>query len=120
MARRALLFFSFLFLLLGVDFYISSLMAAEKVTSLFNELCSVCHGTGGKGDGPSAAGLHPRPADFTNCKVTAAESDETLYTIIKRGGQSVGRSTVMPSWGESLSDEQIRELVAYIRSLCKK
>jgi cytochrome c oxidase cbb3-type subunit 2/cytochrome c oxidase cbb3-type subunit I/II len=86
---------------------------------LFNDICSICHGAGGKGDGPSAAGLYPKPADFTNCKVMAADSDQTLFKIIKEGAQSVGRSTVMPSWKDSLSDEQIHSLVKYIRSFCK-
>lgn len=86
----------------------------------FIELCSICHGTGGKGDGPSAAGLNPRPADFTNCSTMQAQSDASLFTIIKRGGQSAGRSTVMPAWGEALSDGQIRDLVAVVRGFCKK
>lgn len=93
---------------------------AESPASLFGDLCSVCHGAGGKGDGPSAAGLHPKPADFTNCKTMAGESDQTIFKIIKEGGQSVGRSTVMPSWRDSLSDDQIQSLVKYIRDFCKK
>jgi len=96
------------------------LLAAEKSAVLFQELCSVCHGVGGKGDGPSAQGLEPKPADFTNCKTRAKDSDTVLFRIIKEGGQAAGRSTVMPSWKDSLSDQQIRELVKYIRGLCKK
>lgn len=42
-------------------------------------------------------GLEPKPADFTNCKVMAKDSDDVLLKIIKGGGQSVGRSTVMPA-----------------------
>ncbi len=98
----------------------SWLLAAEKTAVLFQELCSVCHGVGGKGDGPSAQGLEPKPADFTNCKAMAKDSDEVLLKIIKGGGQSVGRSTVMPAWGDALSEQQIRELVKFIRGLCKK
>ncbi len=98
----------------------SWLLAAEKTAVLFQELCSVCHGVGGKGDGPSAQGLEPKPADFTNCKAMAKDSDEVLLKIIRGGGQSVGRSTVMPAWGDALSEQQIRELVKFIRSLCKK
>lgn len=94
--------------------------AAETADSLFGDVCAVCHGAGGKGDGPSAAGLHPKPADFTDCKAMAKDSDETLFKIIRDGGQSVGRSTVMPSWKDSLSEDQIRSLVKYIRGLCKK
>jgi mono/diheme cytochrome c family protein len=98
----------------------SWLLAAEKTAILFQELCSVCHGVGGKGDGPSAQGLEPKPADFSNCQLMAKDSDEVLLKIIKGGGQSVGRSTVMPAWGDALSEQQIRELVKFIRSLCKK
>jgi mono/diheme cytochrome c family protein len=98
----------------------SQLSAAEKTAVLFQELCAVCHGVGGKGDGPSARGLEPRPADFTNCQAMAKDSDEVLSKIIKGGGQSVGRSTVMPSWGDALSKQQIHELVKFIRGLCKK
>ena len=93
---------------------------AESASSLFEGLCAVCHGVGGKGDGPSAAGLHPKPANFTDCKIMAKESDQTLIKIIKEGGQSVGRSTVMPSWKDSLSESQVLSLVKYIRGLCKK
>jgi len=95
-------------------------LAAEKTTVLFQELCAVCHGVGGKGDGPSARGLEPKPADFTNCQAMAKDSDEVLLKIIKGGGQSVGRSTVMPAWGDALSEQQIRELVKFIRGLCMK
>ena len=80
----------------------------------------MCHGVGGRGDGPSASGLEPKPADFTNCKGMAKDSDEVLFKIIKSGGQSVGRSTVMPAWGEALSEQQIDELIKFIRGLCKK
>ena len=80
----------------------------------------MCHGAGGKGDGPSSQGLEPKPADFTNCQTMAKDSDEVLYKIIKSGGQSAGRSTVMPAWGDALSEPQIRGLVQFIRSLCKK
>ena len=94
--------------------------AADKARETFVEVCSICHGVGGKGDGPSAAGLNPRPADFTNCAVMQKQSDATLFTIIKRGGQGAGRSTVMPAWGDSLPDGQIRELVALVRGFCKR
>jgi high-affinity iron transporter len=98
----------------------SPALGADKTRETFIELCSICHGTGGKGDGPSAAGLNPRPADFTNCATMQGQSDATLFTIIKRGGQGAQRSAVMPAWGEALSDGQIRDLVALVRGFCKK
>ena len=104
----------------SITLRLAPLSAAEETATLFTELCSVCHGVGGKGDGPSAQGLEPKPADFTNCNAMAKDSDDVLFKIVKGGGQSAGRSTVMPAWGDSLSDRQIRELVKFIRSLCKK
>jgi len=110
----------FLIALLGGGFLPSSPMAAEKAASRYKDLCASCHGTRGKGDGPTAAALNPKPRDLTNCKVMAAESDEAIFKIIKEGSQSVGRSPMMPAWGGALKDQQIRELATYIRSFCKK
>jgi mono/diheme cytochrome c family protein len=85
--------------------------AQETPAALFEGLCAVCHG---------AAGLHPKPANFTDCRAMAKDTDQTLLKIIKDGGQSVGRSTVMPSWKDSLNDGQILSLVKYVRDFCKK
>jgi mono/diheme cytochrome c family protein len=110
----------FLVVIVNMISWPAGLSAAEEPGALFTELCSVCHGIDGKGDGPSARGLEPKPADFTDCKAMAKDADDVLFKIIKAGGQSVGRSTVMPAWGDSLSDQQIGELVRFIRALCKK
>jgi cytochrome c oxidase cbb3-type subunit 3 len=37
--------------------------------------------------------------------------------MIRRGGGAMGRSAYMPPWGEELSDEQITDVVAYLRSI---
>lgn len=118
-ARPSISFLALGFLCWGLSVSVL-LLAAEKTAVVFQELCSVCHGVGGKGDGPSAQGLEPKPADFSNCKTMAKDSDEVLLKIIKGGGQSVGRSTVMPAWGDALSEQQIRELVKFIRGFCRK
>ena len=109
----------FLLLIAAVILPSAHLSAAEPA-AIFRDTCSVCHGPGGKGDGPSSQGLEPKPADFTDCQRMAKDSDDVLFKIIKSGGQSAGRSTVMPAWGDSLSEPQIRGLVQFIRGLCKK
>lgn len=93
---------------------------AKAGKKTYDSLCATCHGSTGKGDGPGAAVLNPKPRDHTDCKTMAKESDATLVKVIKEGGQSVGRSPLMPPWGGALKDQQIRELVAYIRGFCKK
>ncbi len=109
-------------LLLMVAMYLrpDGLSAAEDGAAIFNQVCWVCHGAGGRGDGPSSQGLEPKPADFTDCKTMAKDSDDVLFKIIKSGGSSAGRSSVMPAWGDAYSETQIRALVEFIRGLCKK
>jgi mono/diheme cytochrome c family protein len=82
--------------------------------------CAGCHGATGQGDGPEAAGLDPWPPDFTNSKYMITRSDKYLFGIIKKGGAGVKRSPVMPSWDHWLKDEEIWNLVAYIRSLAER
>lgn len=118
--HRAKLLSLFLVVLWGGAFTASSSLAAEKAASLYKDLCASCHGAKGKGDGPAAAALTPKPKDFTDCKVMAKDSDEILSKIIKEGSLSVGRSPMMPAWGGALKDQQIRDLVAYVRNFCKR
>jgi mono/diheme cytochrome c family protein len=43
--------------------------------------------------------------------------DKTLFEIISKGGQAAGKSSFMPSWGGTLRDKQIQDIVAYLRSI---
>jgi mono/diheme cytochrome c family protein len=51
--------------------------------------------------------------------VMKRHSDEYLLTVISRGGAQVGRSPLMPAWGAVLNEQQIKELIAYIRTLAQ-
>lgn len=79
--------------------------------------CQRCHGPQGKGDGPAGKLLKTKPADWTNKQKMSGLSDDYLYKIISGGGGSVGKSTLMPAFKGKLSDAQIREVMAFIRSL---
>ena len=46
--------------------------------TLYQAYCSPCHGDKGKGDGPAAASLNPKPADHTS-EMVQAESDGAIY-----------------------------------------
>jgi mono/diheme cytochrome c family protein len=81
------------------------------------QLCAGCHGALGKGNGPAAAALSPKPRDYTDPKFVSSMSDEAMREIIKNGGAAVGKSPSMPAWGHALSEEDIQGLIAYIRSL---
>jgi len=76
-----------------------------------------CHGTSGKGDGPAAAALNPKPQDHTDGKIMNALSDKYLFDIIKGGGKAVQKAAIMPAASKKLTDQDIWDMVAYIRSL---
>jgi mono/diheme cytochrome c family protein len=79
--------------------------------------CLRCHGPQGKGDGPAGKLLKTKPADWTNKQKMSGLSDDYLFKIISGGGGSVGKSTLMPAFKGKLSDAQIRDVIAFIRSL---
>jgi mono/diheme cytochrome c family protein len=93
---------------------------AEEGKKLYGQFCASCHGQSGKGDGPAAAALNPKPRNHTDKEYMSQMSDDEMLKVIKNGGASVGKSPLMPPWGASLKDEQIQDVIAYIRSLCCK
>src|SRR5512135_3642575 len=108
-------------LAIGIGGAASAAIAQQgDATSNYSNLCTTCHGATGKGNGPAAAALNPKPKDFADCKTMAKITDETLFKAIHDGGQTVGLSPMMPPWGGSLTEPQIHDLVRYIRGFCKK
>jgi mono/diheme cytochrome c family protein len=91
---------------------------AEQGKKLYGQFCASCHGQSGKGDGAAAAALNPKPRDHTDKEYMSKMSDDEMLKVIKNGGVSVGKSPLMPPWGASLKDEQIKDIIAHIRSLC--
>lgn len=82
--------------------------AAEKIVKTN---CVPCHGAKGKGDGPAAAALPVKPADWTSAALKS-ESDGELYWKITNGRGP------MPPW-KHLSDQDRWAVVLFIRSLQK-
>ena len=93
---------------------------AAKGKAKYQEVCAACHGATGKGDGPAAAGLPTKPRNHTDYAYMSKLKDQQIFDTIKKGGQAMGKSPLMPPWGGQLSDQQIRDLVAYIRTLARK
>jgi mono/diheme cytochrome c family protein len=73
--------------------------------------CGPCHGPSGKGDGPAAAALPTKPADWTSEKVQKQTDGELFWKITNGRG-------AMPPW-KSLPDKERWEIVNYIRTLKK-
>ncbi|MDR4494258.1 MAG: cytochrome c [Nitrospirales bacterium] len=90
----------------------SSQPDVKKGQSLYQIHCAECHGEGGRGDGPRAALLAPRPGNLVSA-ATSTKTDQELLSIIARG---VPR-TAMPGWETILWEEDRRNVLAFIRSL---
>jgi cytochrome c553 len=94
--------------------FLSSVSTSTK--EVFVTRCGPCHGTTGHGDGPGAVNLLPRPRNFHDAAWQRTVTDEDIETIIRRGGQSVGKSMLMPA-NPDFDDDRIRELRLHVRSL---
>ncbi len=79
--------------------------------------CIACHGWLMHGDGPSAAELNPRPRTLTRGEYMQKKTNLELFTVIKGGGEAVSLSSSMPSWGNLLQDQDIWNIVAFIRAM---
>jgi mono/diheme cytochrome c family protein len=78
---------------------------------LFQQNCVVCHGVDGRGDGPQAAELNPAPTDFR--LHLPLHTDPQFYAFIHDGY----RGTAMPAFGDAFSEEDIWNLVNFLRTL---
>jgi mono/diheme cytochrome c family protein len=91
--------------------------AVARGAAHYKMLCATCHGEDGCTAGPGAAGLDPQPAHHCDGGYMNKLSDDHLFKVIKEGGAAVGKSPLMAPWGGALSDDQIRDVVAFVRSL---
>lgn len=93
---------------------------ASKGQVTFSMYCAACHGSAGKGDGPGAGALNPKPRDLTDGAYMTKLNDQYLFDMIAKGGGALGKSPVMPGWNPTLKHQDILDVVAYIRSLSKR
>lgn len=89
----------------------------ERGQTLYASKCAVCHGPEGKGDGPAAFVLFPRPRDFTSGKfkirsTMTVPTDADLFRVISQGIPG----TSMPGWSH-LPEADRWALVAYVKKL---
>ena len=87
--------------------------AAGDATGLWNANCAACHGKDGKGQ--TMMGHKLQIKDLTDAKVQAALTDEQATKDIKDGVTENGQ-TRMKAFGGKLSDDDIKALVAHVRS----
>lgn len=81
----------------------------------FQVYCASCHGERGLGDGVASASLDPHPQNLAENQKKM--SDAYLFWRIAEGGMMEPFSSAMPSWKGILGDDQIWDIVSFIRTL---
>ena len=98
---------------------LSSPEAIRDGEQVFLKQCAICHGARGHGDGPQAVNLKPPPSDLGNLQGVRSEPGYWFFRIREGGKEEplARPGSAMPSWGDHLSDQEIWDVVAYLKSL---
>lgn len=89
---------------------IAQIQAGEHV---FRDRCVVCHGVQADGKSELAKIMRPPPANLRASTLSA----EQKSTIVRKGGEAVGRSPNMPIWEQELNEAELQAVLAYLGSL---
>jgi mono/diheme cytochrome c family protein len=105
-------------LTLVMTFFVASAISARAadVRTNWDNNCAQCHGKDGRAD--TKMGKQLSAKDLTDPKVQAAFTDAKATQSIKEGVKQGGKTT-MKAFGGKLTDEEIKALVAYTRTLKK-
>ncbi len=91
----------------------------ERAKRLYDKWCAECHGVEGRGDGAAAPYMLPRPRDFTlgiyQIRTTPNGELPTDADIARAIRVGLPRTT-MPGWASKFSDDEINDLVAYLKN----
>ena len=91
-------------------------LTSPKETFIY--YCSPCHGKAANGKGIYfTVDLEPSPRDLTDVEYMAALTDDYLLNFISKGSAEMEKSELCPPWGNTLGEDRIKGLIAYLRGL---
>lgn len=86
----------------------------DRGEALFLRYCKGCHGEDGRGD---AQVFMPHVNNLTKKGYVDLLPDAYLLVAISKGGLAIGKSSYMPAWNETLTREQMLDIIAHLRRL---
>lgn len=95
-----------------------SAFTKENAADNYKTYCTQCHGIKGDGMGLNIRDMSVQPRDHTDAKAMSGRSDQDLAKVIKEGGVAINKSVLMPPWGDVFTEEEVNDLVQYLRKLC--
>ena len=106
---------------LAVAFWFFGATAAEPMdpAALYATHCASCHGPGGDldPDNPVVQGLGVEPANFTDPLFNSREPAVDWEMVVEHGGAVLGRSEMMPDFGDVLTQHEIERVIEYLKSV---
>ncbi len=97
--------------------FVGDAAAVEAGKVIYANNCAACHGATGQGDGPSAAALDPRPSNLADPTMMNSMTDSYLFWRISEGGVAAPFNSQMPPWKGVLSEEEIWQVITFVRTL---
>jgi len=86
---------------------------------VFYQYCVWCHADTTPAGPSNRSNLTPVPSLLNDGATLNVESDEYMQNIITLGGSAMGKSTMMPPYGRTLSVEEIRSVIAFTRAIAQ-
>lgn len=83
---------------------------------IFDQMCAGCHGYRGDGGEGHRGGFSPHVGTLANKAYMDQLPDDYLMLIVKKGGAYMGKIATMPAWEKRLNDEEIRSIIAHMRT----
>lgn len=96
---------------------VSPQLRADAASENWTQDCAACHGHDGAGH--TKAGRQVKVGDLTNSEYQKSFTDEAAFNDVKNGLQTKDGVTKMKPFKDKLSDDEIKALIAYVRTLAK-
>lgn len=84
---------------------------------LYRHYCTSCHGADGLGDGYNSEAMGVAPRNLTDRARMAAMDDAALARLITGGGPAAGLGAMMPAFGATLEERELKYVIAFLRAI---
>jgi hypothetical protein len=85
---------------------------------VYETTCIACHGPDGRAGVNLELEKIVKPPDFTDCAFASREPDRGFLAVAHNGGPARGFSPLMPAWGGTYSEDELRAAVEYLHTFC--